>query len=656
MRIAGGEAWSNRSNILPGRWWPATSAFQLFSFWEQHLAGALVASYSCGMTGRRALTLLVSGWFLSHPGALLAATPFERDCARLAVHRGNDAARLHELFKLDWEHTMREDPEFASEVGYPGQNDRWSDQSLEGIERRKRELQAPMKVVQSIDPSELTPADQLNYLLFKKDHEDALEGTRFKAEYMPITQLGGPQQRLAEILELSPRASAKDYEDMIARLNAVPALIDQTIALLNRGIETGITPPRVTLRDVPQQIRNQMVEDPEKSPMLKPFAEFPEEIAEAQRGRLRSAAAAALSQRIIPAFAKLYDFFVNTYLPRARETIAMSDLPDGKAWYAYNVRTRTTTTLTPQQIHELGLSEVKRIRQEMDKVIAQTGFKGSFAEFCKFLRTDRQFYYQDAESLLSGYRDICKRADPELARLFGKLPRLPYGVKPVPAYAEKSQTTAYYQEGSLQAGRPGWYFANTYALETRPKWEMEALTLHEAVPGHHLQLSLAQEMEGAPDFRKHAGYTAFIEGWGLYAESLGPEMGFYKDPYMKFGQLTYEIWRAVRLVVDTGMHSMGWSRQQAIEYFIANSSKNEHDVTVEVDRYIVWPGQALAYKIGELKLKELRALAAKELGTKFDIRQFHEQVLDDGALPLDVLEARIKAWIAKRKGVTALKR
>ncbi len=572
------------------------SAFQLFSLWEQHLAGALVAGYSCGMTGRKALTLLVSGWFLSHPGALLAATPFERDCARLAVHRGNDAARLRELFKLDWEHTMREDPEFASEVGYPGQNDRWSDQSLEGIERRKRELQAPIKVVQSIDRSGLTPADQLNYLLFKKDHEDALEGTRFKA------------------------------------------------------------PPHVTLRDVPQQIRNQMAEDSEQNPMLKPFAEFPEEIAEAQRGRLRSAAAAALSQRIIPAFAKLYDFFVNTYLPRARETIAMSDLPDGKAWYAYNVRTRTTTTLTPQQIHELGLSEVKRIRQEMDKVIAQTGFKGSFAEFCKFLRTDRQFYYQDAESLLSGYRDICKRADPELARLFGKLPRLPYGVKPVPAYAEKSQTTAYYQEGSLQAGRPGWYFANTYALETRPKWEMEALTLHEAVPGHHLQLSLAQEMEGAPDFRKHAGYTAFIEGWGLYAESLGPEMGFYKDPYMKFGQLTYEIWRAVRLVVDTGMHSMGWSRQQAIEYFIANSSKNEHDVTVEVDRYIVWPGQALAYKIGELKLKELRALAAKELGAKFDIRQFHDQVLEDGALPLDVLEARIKAWIAKRKGVTALKR
>jgi uncharacterized protein (DUF885 family) len=303
--------------------------------------------------------------------------------------------------------------------------------------------------------------------------------------------------------------------------------------------------------------------------------------------------------------------------------------------------------MTPEQIHQLGLAEVKRIRAEMDKIIQQSGFKGSFAEFCKFLRTDSKFYYKDADSLLRAYRDIAKRADPELAHLFGKLPRLPYGVKAVPAYAEESQTTAYYQPGSPQAGRPGWYFCNTYALDTRPKWEMEALSLHESVPGHHLQIALAQEMEAAPEFRKHGGYTAFVEGWGLYAESLGTEMGFYKDPYMKFGQLTYEIWRAIRLVVDTGMHSMGWTRQQAIDYFVANSSKNEHDITVEIDRYIVWPGQALAYKIGELKYKELRAYAAKELGGKFDIRQFHDQVLDNGALPLDILEKRIREWVGR---------
>jgi len=324
-------------------------------------------------------------------------------------------------------------------------------------------------------------------------------------------------------------------------------------------------------------------------------------------------------------------------------------LPNGKAWYAFRARTSTTTDMTPQQIHELGLAEVKRIRAEMDQVIKGTGFKGTFEEFCHFLRTDPKFYYSDADSLLRGYRDICKRADPELAHLFGKLPRLPYGVKEVPAFAEKSQTTAYYQPGSPSAGRPGWYFANTYALETRPKWEMEALSLHESVPGHHLQIAIAQELENAPEFRKHGGYTAFVEGWGLYSESLGTEMGFYKDPYMKFGQLTYEIWRAIRLVVDTGMHSMGWSRQQAIDYFIANSSKNEHDITVEIDRYIVWPGQALAYKIGELKLKELRAYAARELGEKFDVREFHDQVLGSGALPMDVLEKRIKDWVASKK-------
>jgi len=292
----------------------------------------------------------------------------------------------------------------------------------------------------------------------------------------------------------------------------------------------------------------------------------------------------------------------------------------------------------------------------MDKVIAQTGFKGSFSDFLEFLRKDPRFYYDDAESLVRAYRDIAKRADPELARLFGKLPRLPYGVLPVPAYAEQSQTTAYFQPGSPEAGRPGYFFANTYALNTRPKWEMEALTLHEAVPGHHFQISLAQEMEGVPEFRKHGGYTAFVEGWGLYAESLGTEMGFYKDPYMKFGQLTYEMWRAIRLVVDTGIHSLGWSRQQAIDYFLANAGKNEHDIVVEVDRYIVWPGQALAYKIGEMKIKELRADAAKELGDRFDIRQFHDQVLDNGALPLDILEKRIKEWVAAKQKAAPVRR
>jgi uncharacterized protein (DUF885 family) len=304
--------------------------------------------------------------------------------------------------------------------------------------------------------------------------------------------------------------------------------------------------------------------------------------------------------------------------------------------------------MSPQEIHDIGLREVKRIRAEMNVIIKSTGFEGSFEEFLHFLRTDPQFYHTSAADLMREYRDIAKRADPELTRVFGHLPRTPYGVIEVPSYAEQSTTTAYYQRGSLKAGRPGYYFANTYALETRPRWEMEALTLHEAVPGHHLQISIQQELENVPWFRQNPSYTAFSEGWGLYAESLGEEMGFYKDPYSKFGQLTYEMWRAIRLVVDTGMHYLGWSRQQAIDYFKANAGKSEHDIVVEIDRYIVWPGQALAYKIGELKIKELRAYAEEKLGDEFDIRAFHDEVLGRGAVPLKVLDTNIRVWVDRQ--------
>jgi uncharacterized protein (DUF885 family) len=426
-------------------------------------------------------------------------------------------------------------------------------------------------------------------------------------------------------------------------------VIDQTIALLDKGLQEGITPPRVTLREVPAQAGSLIVDDPLTSPMLKAFQKFPSTIPAAEQERLKSAAVQAFREQVAPAFQKLQSYLANTYVPAARESIAMSDLPDGKAWYAYNVRQQTTTDLTPEQIHQIGLAEVKRIHRQMEELMAKTGFKGGLQEFFTFLRTDPRFFYDKPEDLLAGYRDIAKRIDPELVKLFGKLPRLPYGVVPVPSYSEKSQTTAYYENGSLEAGRPGWFNANTYDLKSRPKWEMEALTAHEAVPGHHLQLSLAQELEDVPQWRRYDDYTAFVEGWGLYAESLGDEIGLYKDPYSKFGQLTYEMWRAVRLVVDTGLHTKGWTRQQAIDYFKANAGKAEHDIEVEVDRYIVWPGQALAYKIGELKLKELRAEAEKDLGAKFDVRAFHDQVLGNGALPLDVLEKNVKAWVAQEK-------
>jgi uncharacterized protein (DUF885 family) len=585
-------------------------------------------------------------------GAETQQTQYERDCASLAASKAPDAERLRELFKLNWDYSMHESPEFATEVGYPGLNDRWSDNSLDAIARRNRELQAPLKVLNSIHREKLGDADQLNFDLFKRGVEDSIEGNQFHGEYLAINQMGGIQQDAAQTLDISPRNSVKDYENMIARLNALPPVIDQTLVLLKRGLETGITPPRITLRDVPDQVAKQMEPDPEKNALLKPFTEFPIQISENDRERLRAEAAAALTNKVIPAFAKLHEFLVKTYLPGARESIGMSELPNGRAWYAFNVRTTTTTKLTPKEIHEIGLREVKRIRAEMDKVIAQTGFHGSFDEFSKFVRSDPRFYYTNKDDLLTGYRDIAKRIDPELPRLFGKLPRLTYGVRAIPSYSEKSQPSAYYQPGSPEAGRAGYFCANTYALNTRAKWEMEPLTLHESVPGHHLQISLAQEMENQPDFRKNGGYTAYVEGWALYCESLGDEIGLYKDPYSKYGELTFEMWRAIRLVVDTGIHDMGWTRQQAIDFFKANTSKSDEEITVEVDRYIVWPGQALAYKIGQLKIRELRNYATRELGEKFDVRKFHDQVLDNGALPLDVLEARIKNWVAVQKSAS----
>jgi uncharacterized protein (DUF885 family) len=557
--------------------------------------------------------------------------------------------RLHKLFEINWEYRMIEYPEYATYVGYPGQNHRWIDNSLESIERRKRELRDPLRVLETIDRSELSEVDQLNYDLFKRNIEIGIEGTRFKSEYLQISQLGGVHQQAAQVISVMSTFTIEDYNDIIERLEGIPVMIDQAITLLGKGLESGITPPRITLRDVPEQVENLIVGDPMENPLMKPFGEFPVTIPEKERKQLVKRAMDAFAENVVPALRKLHIYLAETYIPGARESIALSDLPDGREWYAYKIHRYTTTYMSPEEIHEIGLSEVKRIRRKMEEIIAQVEFEGTFHEFTEFLRTDPQFYFSDAEDLIREYRDISKRADPELIKLFGRLPTLPYGVIPIPSYAEKSQTTAYYEGGSLAAGRPGYFYANTYNLKMRPTWEMEALTLHEAVPGHHLQLSLALELGDLPEFRKHGGYTAYSEGWGLYAESLGEEMGFYENPYSKFGQLTYEMWRAIRLVVDTGIHALGWSRQEAIDLFIENSSKTEHDVVVEIDRYIVWPGQALAYKIGELKIKELRAYAAGALGDAFDIRAFHDELLGNGSLPLDLLEERMKKWVALKK-------
>jgi uncharacterized protein (DUF885 family) len=437
----------------------------------------------------------------------------------------------------------------------------------------------------------------------------------------------------------------KDYEDYLLRLRAFPNFTNQLIILLKEGMKTGWVQVSLPLRSVPAQIEGQLKKEVKESVLFEPFKKFPDNLPVADRTNLSEAASRTLTEEVMPAYEKLLKFIKDEYLPACRTNIAASSLPEGKAYYAQAIQEYTTTNLSAQEIHDIGKKEVARIRQEMEEIMKQTGFRGTFKEFLTFLRTDPQFYYTKPEDLLAGYRDICKRIDAELPRLFAELPRLPYGVKAFPDFEAPAQTTARYYGGAGDGSRPGYFVANTYKLETRPTYEMEALALHESVPGHHLQISRAQELKGLPQFRTSSNVTAFVEGWGLYAESLGKEMGFYTNPYSHFGQLTYEMWRACRLVVDTGIHAFGWSRQQAIDLMLENTAKSENDIIVEVDRYIVWPGQALAYKIGELKIKEIRAKAEKQLGQYFNVRTFHNALLDDGALPLDLLEIKMNEWI-----------
>ncbi len=563
---------------------------------------------------------------------------------------GDEAGKLHSLFKEDWEWRLREFPEEATLLGDPRYNYRLTDLSLESIERRKAHQRDMLVRVQKIYRSRLAGEDVLSYDLFLREKKIEVEGQRFPTELMPISQMGGPHLELPHVVGATRFDKARDYDDYLSRLAAFPTQIDQVLHLMRRGVEKRWVQPAVPLRSVSAQIEGQIVSDAAESAFFKPFEDFPQDIPLIERERVTAMGRKAISEAVMPALRKLDAFIKGVYLPAGRAAMGASALPEGGAYYAYAVRRQTTTNLSIREIHEMGVEEVARIRKEMEGVIQQVGFKGSFQEFLHFLRADPRFYFTKAEDLVMAYRDLCKRIDPQLPLLFAELPRSPYGIREIPEYEAPAQTTAYYQPGAADGSRAGTYWVNTYMLSTRPKYEMEALSIHEAVPGHHLQIARAQELKGLPDFRRHASYTAFVEGWALYAESLGPKMGFYSDPYSKFGQLTYEMWRACRLVVDTGIHALGWSRERAIDYMKENTAKTENDIVVEVDRYIVWPGQALAYKLGELKIKELRIRAQRELGDRFDIRKFHNAVLDDGPLPLNLLEQRINTWIAERKG------
>jgi uncharacterized protein (DUF885 family) len=561
----------------------------------------------------------------------------------------------------DWKQWLEEAPEVATAVGYPGLNDRWNDDSPAGVAARRAHLAHCLVRLDEFPRASLPAEDRLNYDLYRELLVTAEEGLGFGDDpypfhfgmphnlWMPLTQLDGVHQNAAQIVNLQPLSNRREYDDLLARFEAYPAAIDTTRALLVAGLAKGYSPPRVTLVGLADQITAQIPADPTQSPILKAFQEFPAGISPSDRDELNRRAISIYTEKIAPALAAFRDFLVTSYVPHCRESIAAAALPRGAEHYAFLVRWQTTTDLSPQQVHDIGLAEVRRLRTEMDTVIRSTGFTGTFAEFCDYLRTDPKFYFSSPDELLDAYRVLAKKVDPLLGRLFGRLPRSQYGILPVPDFSAPVAPSAYYMSGAPTTGRPGYFFANTYKIGVRPRWEMEALCLHEAVPGHHLQISVAQEIEDLPEFRRETGVTAFIEGWGLYAESLGSELGLYKDPYSRFGQLTYDMWRSIRLVVDTGMHALGWSRDQAIQFFRENTGKSDQDIRVEVDRYIVWPGQALAYKIGQLKFRELRTLAEQQLGDRFDVRGFHDAALGQGAVPLGQLTAQVHRWIETQR-------
>ena len=556
-----------------------------------------------------------------------------------------ESRALHALFDAEWERDMRESPETASYRGDHRFNDRWSDVSLESIRAQQAADREALEKLRAIDRDALSEADRLSYDVFAWQLERSVERQKYNEWQRPLSQRGGIQtaEGIAEVL---PFRDADDYRDWIKRLDAIPALVEQTTGLMREGLAAGNTPPRVLMERVPGQIESQLVDDPTESPFYKPFIRMPDSIPAAERQALQASGQKAIRDSVIPAYREFNTFFNDEYLPGTRETIAAVDMPDGKAYYDFLVGQFTTTDLTADEVHQIGLKEVARIRGEMEQVRQEIGFDGDLAAFFEHLRTDPDLFYDSPEALLEAYQAMSKRIDPELVKVFKTIPRLPYGVRPIPDNIAPDTTTAYYQPGAVDGTRAGYYYVNLYKPEVRPKWEMMALSLHEAVPGHHFQFARGQELGDVPMFRRVGYFTAYGEGWGLYAERLGYDMGLYDDPYDRMGQLAYDMWRAVRLVVDTGMHSKGWSRQQAIDYFMDNSPKTLQDVTNEIDRYIGWPGQALAYKIGQLKISELRSDAERELGDDFDLRAFNDAVLSTGSVPLETLERHMREWIA----------
>ena len=542
-----------------------------------------------------------------------------------------------------WEYVIDQNPTFASLLGYEGYDDKVSSNSISEFYKNRDFEKYVIDVLEKINPESLTKDDQLNYRLLLLSNETDLESRSFPGFYMRLNQRGGVQDYydLASRLKLE---NIQDHRNWFERVKSYSQNVKNSLDINREGLEKGYTQPKHIVRKVAEQIDSMTSKKTEENPYFKSFSKL-EAMNSGEAKELLAEVKEFIEDELMPSYKELSTFLKNEYIPNSRDSIGLSGVPDGKAWYEFKARSFTTTNLTPDEIHELGLREIKRIRKEMEDVIKEVEWDGDFRSFLDFLRTDPQFYYETGEELLAAYRAMAKKIDAYMPTLFNKFPRAPYGVIEIPMETAPYTTTAYYNSPS--AGRPGYFYANLYKPETRPKYEIPVLTVHEAVPGHHHQLSLTQELENVPNFRKYSGFTAFIEGWGLYSEQLGESMGIYDDPYDKFGQLTYDMWRAIRLVVDTGMHYKDWSRDDAINLFLENTAKTQLDIENEVDRYIAWPGQALAYKIGQLKIMELRDKAKESLGEDFDIKTFHDHILSFGSIPLNVLEEKVDEFIVE---------
>ena len=551
--------------------------------------------------------------------------------------------RFEKYLSNQWEQNLKDSPIFASLLGNKNFNQDITSNSIEEFVKNKAKLNKDLINLNSFNYEKLNSDNKLNYKLKRIGLNNSIEAAQYPSYYMSLNQRGGVQSYY-ETGDRLVYESKQDYEDWLIRLSKYADNIANTKTNVEEGLEKGYTQPQLVTRQVILQIDNILNSEIEDNPYLKIFLTADNSFFnEGEKEDLINRATLLIKSQIIPAYVDLNNFLKNTYLPNSRSSIGLNGVPEGDKWYEYAARYHTTTNLTPDEIHDIGLREVLRIRKEMEQIITDLEWDGDFKSFLNYLRTSPRFYYDNPEDLLNAYLIMAKSIDPLLPKIFKVFPRAPYGVIPIPAESAPYTTTAYYN--SPAKGRPGYFYANLYKPESRPKYEIPVLTVHEAVPGHHFQISIAQELENVPTFRKYQSFTAFVEGWGLYSEELGEFMNLYDDPYDKFGQLTYDMWRAIRLVVDTGMHYKNWSRQEAIDLFVENTAKSKLDIENEVDRYIAWPGQALAYKIGQLKMLELRNKAEKELGDKYDIKDFHHELLKRGSLPLDILEDYINDWI-----------